>query len=202
MLWQSEGTTEAEPGSGHPCWAGTGGTGLAVGETAQVRLWVSPSRLGPPTQGGGKPPHHLPSPRATARHWWGAETRGLALEVPAGLVGGNRGRGARAGKLPGSKLAGHPQTAPNWGPQPFAGSGRGQKQLPTVPRGCGKHYRCHPTGSTAKGAGASPALGGGDAAGDGESGSPDPWPWVSSPLGSRPPLLPHPASPTAWGSGV
>lgn len=61
-LWQSEGTTEAEPGCGHPCWAGTGGTGLGLGMVSppgwQRGGWweaptASPNHI--PVLGGQKP---------------------------------------------------------------------------------------------------------------------------------------------------
>lgn len=61
-LWQSEGTTEAEPGCGHPCWAGTGGTGLGLGMVSppgwhRGGWWeapaASPNHI--PVLGGQKP---------------------------------------------------------------------------------------------------------------------------------------------------
>lgn len=62
-LWQSEGTTEAEPGCGHPCWAGTGHgvpTGLAP-------RWVvgSPRSVSQPHPSVGRP--ETSSPGAEAR---------------------------------------------------------------------------------------------------------------------------------------
>lgn len=127
-LWQSEGTIQAEPGPGHPCWAGTGGSWAGTGthrpgpiEGVPVALGspctTLPSQSHIPTLGGGRNP-------------W------LALEAPVGLWGGGAkhwphgwDRGTGRG---GSKRADHPQSAS--GSQGVSGAhrefGAGSQQAP------------------------------------------------------------------------
>lgn len=74
-LWQSEGTTEAEPGSGHPHWAGTGGMGHW--ETQARSICVPLAVLGS-LYSTSQSQSYIPSPAGQKP----------GLEVPAGLLGG------------------------------------------------------------------------------------------------------------------
>ena len=166
-LWQSEGTTEAEPGSGHPCYAGTGETGLALGDSGPGPVVGVPTQAWP-RRGSGKPPHHFPVPE-THPSTGGGQKPGAGPGGPSRAVGwrgpapapqlGTEGE-VRAGKLTGSKLAGHPQTAPARGPQPFPGraeaaahSPQGMLMWQTL---LSPSHRAH-----AKGSRVSPAFGAG-----------------------------------------
>lgn len=98
-LWQSEGTTQAEPGPGSPCWAGTGTAGLALGHTGQVPSRVSPGHWEAPTPHS----HPIPALGEGTKQW-------LALEAPAGLWRGG------AQHWPYGWDRGIGSKCPNWSP--------------------------------------------------------------------------------------
>lgn len=137
-LWQSEGTTQAEPGPGHPCWAGTG--------THRPR----------PIEGVPTPHSH---PRATPQHWEGTQTGGWPWrpqqgcgaggEPSTGPMAGTEGQPRWAASVPG----GHPKRPkqPGSGTHREFGAGTQQVMGTAVPH-CAPHSRItqKPRGDPAK----------------------------------------------------
>lgn len=160
---------------GIPCWAGTGGTGLALGDSGPGPVVGVPTQAGPPGQ--WEAPTPPPSPRATSQHWLGGQKPGADPGGPSCLLGGGAQHWppqqlgtegeARAGKFTGSELAGHPQTAPAWGPQPFPGSKGGAEAATHGPQAMltwqtSPSHRAHAEGSGVSlvfGAGTQQAMG-------------------------------------------
>lgn len=184
--------------------------GLALGELGwhwetrgQVRLWVSPPRLVP--QGSGKPPHHLPVPEPHPSTGWGGQKPGAGPGGPSCPLGGGAQHWppqqlgtegeARAGKFTGSELAGHPQTAPAWGPQPFPGSKGGAEAATHGPQAMLTWQTLPSHRAHAEGSGASPVFGAGTQQAMGTA-VPQTRGHGALSLSSHPPLLPHPVSPT------
>lgn len=166
-----------------------------------------PTQAGPPGQ--WEAPTPPPSPRATSQHWVGGQKPGAGPGGPSCPLGGGAQHWppqqlgtegeARAGKFTGSELAGHPQTAPAWGPQPFPGSKGGAEAATHGPQAMLTWQTLPSHRAHAEGSGASPVFGAGTQQAMGTA-VPQTRGHGALSLSSHPPLLPHPVSPTV-GSG-
>lgn len=139
-------------------------------------------------RGGGKPPHQLlvPEPHPSTV---GGRDQGLALEVPAGLLGGGGPALAPQLRTAGQGRAADTQNAPAHWPQPFPGSKWGAEAAPRD--ACVTNAPV--TIPTPKGAGPARRLG--------DVNVLDLWPWVSEPSAATLPSCLTQHHPQHWAAG-